>query len=86
MPEIGRFFGIIITIYYNDHDPPHFPVRYGANRARFGVAGLEMIDGDIGPRAQRLVREWAELHQGELRQDWEFARTNRPLNPIDPLE
>ncbi|MBI5864752.1 MAG: DUF4160 domain-containing protein [Planctomycetes bacterium] len=86
MPEISRFFGIVIAIFYNDHDPPHFLVRYGRSRAHFSIDTLDMIDGDLGPRAQRLVREWEMLHQEELRRDWELARAQQPLLPIAPLE
>ncbi len=86
MPEISRFFGIIVAMYYNDHDPPHFHVRYGSRKARFAIADLRMIDGDTGPRARGLVVEWASLHQDELHQEWELGRTRKPLFPIAPLE
>jgi hypothetical protein len=86
MPELSRFFGIVIAMYYNDHDPPHFHVRYGSCHARFALESLHMIDGDIGPRARGLVVEWASRHQPELQREWELARAGQPLFPIAPLE
>jgi hypothetical protein len=86
MPEICRFLGIIVAMYYDEHAPPHFHVRYGSQRARFAIDGLHMLDGDIGPRVRGLVVEWASRHQRELQADWERARDRKPLVPIDPLE
>jgi len=86
MPEISRFFGIIIAMYYNDHDPPHIHARYGSQKARFAIEGFSMMDGDLGTRARGLVVEWARLHQDELRRDWELAMAREPLFRIDPLE
>ena len=86
MPEISRFFGIVIAIFYNDHEPAHFHVRYGAKKARITIDDLRMLDGDIGARVRGLVVEWASQHQDELRQDWALARIRQPLLPIDPLE
>lgn len=86
MPEISRFFGIVITIYYNDHNPPHFHVRYGSQRARFAIGDLRMIDGAVSSRVRGLVVEWASQHQAELQTDWELAQSRQPLRPIDPLE
>jgi len=86
MPVISRFFGIIVAMYYNDHDPPHFHARYGSQRGRFAISDLRMIDGDLGPRVRGLVVEWASNHQDELRQDWELAQGRKPLVSIAPLE
>ena len=86
MPEISRFFGIVIAMYYNDHDPPHFHARYAAQKARFAIDDLRMIEGDLGTRARNLVVEWAELHQEELRREWELAQAREPLFKIEPLE
>ena len=73
-------------MYYNEHEPPHFHVRYGSQRARFAIDDLRMLDGDLGPRARGLVLEWAGLHQAELRQEWGLVQSRRPLFPIAPLE
>ena len=86
MPEISRFFGIVVDMFYSDHEPPHFHVRYGSQRARFAIDDLRMLDGDLGPRARVLVLEWAALHQAELGQEWELVQSRRPLFPIAPLE
>ena len=75
MPEISRFFGMIIAMFYDDHAPPHFHVRYGGQRAIIAIDTLGA-----------LVTEWAAQHQEELRQDWELARQHAPLHPIPPLE
>ncbi len=86
MPEVSRFFGIVVAIYYNDHPPPHFHARYGEQKAIVDIATFEMIEGGLSRRALDLVREWAGLHQAELEIDWELARRHQPLNPIPPLE
>ncbi|MUG97276.1 DUF4160 domain-containing protein [Scytonema sp. UIC 10036] len=86
MPEISRFFGIIITMYYNDHPPPHFHVRYNQQKAIVSIETLEILEGELTSRLFKLVLEWATLHQSELMADWELARDNQPLNKILPLE
>ncbi len=86
MPEISRFFGMVVTMFFNDHDPPHFHVRHGSRKGRFGINEINMIEGDLGPRAHNLILDLARLHQDELRKEWENARSQRPLFPIDPLE
>jgi hypothetical protein len=86
MPEISRFFGIIITMYYNDHPPPHFHVRYGQQKALIAIETLSILEGTLKPRTLGLVIEWASQHQFELMRDWELARQNAPLEDIEPLE
>ena len=86
MPEISRFFGIIITMYYNDHPPPHFHVRYGQQKALIAIETLSILEGTLKPRTLGLVIEWASQHQSELMRDWELARQNEPLEDIEPLE
>lgn len=86
MPEISRFFGIIIAIYYNDHVPAHFHVRYGSQRAIVEIETLTVIEGELSPRVRGLVAEWAALHRDELREDWTLATQHAPLKPIAPLE
>ena len=63
MPEIIRFFGIIIAMFYNDHAPPHFHARYGEQRAIIGIDSLTVLGGRLSPRVLGLVMEWASLHQ-----------------------
>ena len=86
MPEISRFFGIVVAMYYNDHAPPHFHVRYGGQRAIIDIATLDLREGQLSRRALALVKEWATLHQSELAADWDLARQQAPLNYIEPLE
>lgn len=86
MPEISRFFGIIITINYNDHNPPHFHVRYGNQKALVSIENLSIVEGKLTPRVLGLVVEWAALHQSELQNNWELARQQQPLQKIQPLD
>ncbi|MBE9174308.1 DUF4160 domain-containing protein [Synechocystis salina LEGE 06155] len=86
MPEISRFFGMIITINYNDHNPPHFHVRYGNQKALISIEKLSLIQGKLTPKALALVVEWGALHQAELQSNWELARQQQPLRKIQPLE
>lgn len=86
MPEISRFFGIIITMYYNDHAPPHFHVRYGEQRAIVNIETLAVMEGRLTPRVLGMVTEWAALHKSELVDDWTLARAQQPLQHISPLE
>jgi hypothetical protein len=86
MPEISRFLGIIITMYYNDHAPPHFHVRYGEKKAIVGIDPLRILEGRLTPRVFGFVMEWASMHQTELLEDWDLARRNSPLKSIEPLE
>lgn len=88
MPELSRFFGIIIRMYWEANTPhhrPHFHAYYQDDVAIYGVDQVELITGFLPRRQQRLVEAWAELHQEELREDWErLQRGRRPL-PIEPL-
>jgi hypothetical protein len=86
MPELARFFGIIISMYYNDHPPPHFHVRYGTQKAIIDIETLSVLAGELSPRVRGMVIEWATLYQAELLQNWELARQNMPLEKIIPLE
>lgn len=86
MPEISRFFGIIIAMFYNDHAPPHFHARYEEQRAIIGIDSLTLLGGHLSPRVLGLVMEWAALHQDELREDWRLAQRQAPLTAIAPLE
>jgi hypothetical protein len=85
MPEVSRFYGIVITINYDDHQPPHFNARYGGRRATLTPDGV-VLAGSLPPRALALVDAWAALHRDELLEDWERARQMVPLLPIAPLD
>lgn len=86
MPEISRFFGIVVAMYYNDHDPPHFHVRYGGQRAIVAIDDLRLLEGHLSPRALGLVVEWAAGHQAALTDNWNRAREMQQLSKIAPLE
>jgi hypothetical protein len=85
MPEISRFFGIVIRMFFNDHQPPHFHAEYGEYEALIEIETLAVCRGELPPRVLGLVFEWAMLHRNELRRDWELARSGHPLQPIAPL-
>lgn len=86
MPEICRFLGIIITMYFNEHNPPHFHARYGEHKAEIAIETLSIIAGRLPPRVLGLVMEWAALRRQELMEDWELARRQAELKRIEPLE
>ncbi|MGQ0552723.1 MAG: DUF4160 domain-containing protein [Planctomycetota bacterium] len=86
MPEISRFFGIVIEMYHRDHAPPHFHAVYGSYSASFEIATGVIVSGSFPPRAYRLVGEWLSLHRAELLENWRLARGLKPLHRIDPLE
>ena len=86
MPEICRFYGIIIAMFYDEHNPPHFHARYGDYKVSIDIRSLSVLEGKFPPRALGLVIEWASLHQEELMKDWYLAEQKRALNKINPLE
>jgi uncharacterized protein DUF4160 len=86
MPELSRFFGIVIRMFYNDHDPAHFHAIYGEHEALIEVETLSVFRGSLPRRALALVLEWAALHRAELREDWRRARNGESLNEIEPLD
>ena len=85
MPEICRFLGIVISIHYNDHEPPHFHAKYGEYEAVVLIHG-GVIEGRFPRRATRLVLEWYEMHESELMENWALARQRKALKRIEPLE
>lgn len=85
MPEVSRFFGIVIQMYAEDHLPPHFHARQGGKEVVVAIDSLAIIRGRLSPRAHALVVEWAALHADELRADWQLAQAGLPLNRIAPL-
>ena len=86
MPEICCFFGIVVTMYYNDHAPSHFHVRYGEQKATVGIESLTILQGWLSPRTMGMVVEWAALRRQELRDDWDLAPRQEPLRKVKPLE
>jgi len=85
VPEIFRFLGIVITMYFNDHDPPHFHARYEESRALIGIEPLELREGQLPPRVLGLVIEWGKMHQAELMQNWTTLAKEGIFRRIAPL-
>ncbi len=73
-------------MYYSDHEPPHFHVRYAGQKALIAIETLALLSGHLSPRALGLVTEWAAMHRQELMEDWNLARAEEQLRPIPPLE
>ena len=85
MPEISRFYGIIVQMFYADHNPPHFHVEYGEYKAVIDFQN-EVVNGYMPNRALKLIFEWMEIHKDELLEDLELAVKGQPLNTIEPLK
>jgi len=79
-------FGIVITMYYNDHSPPHFHARQGGHHIRIDIESGEVMSGSFPRRAQTYVLEWLDLHRAELMEDWYLAQARKPLRKIEPLQ
>ena len=86
MPELSRFFGVVIKMYFDDHNPPHFHAEYGEYEALIDVNTLAVIAGRLPSRALGMVIEWASMYQGELRGEWEKAKNMESLGKISPLK
>jgi hypothetical protein len=85
MPEISLFFGIRVTMYYEDHQPPHFHAAYNGQKVLIDIMKGRVLRGAFPARQLKFVLAWCEIHQDELMQDWELAKDNLPLNKIAPL-
>ena len=86
MPEISRFLGIVIKMFVDDHNPPHFHAIYGDSDALIDIKRLSLFAGKLPPRVLGLVIEWATLHQAELLEDWNLSQNHQPLSRIEPLQ
>jgi len=85
MPELSRFFGIVVRMYYDDHQPPHVHIEHQGNKALLDFQG-NVLRGDLKSRtALRLAREWIDLHVAELEQDWALVRAGHEARKIEPL-
>lgn len=86
MPEISRFFGIIIRMFYDEHNPPHLHAEYQDRKVLLDFNG-NVLRGALDSRtALRLIREWIDLHVSELNENWELARAGKEIKPIAPLD
>jgi hypothetical protein len=86
LPEISRFLGIIIAMFYNDHVPLHFHAKYGDFEVVIAIDSGAVVEGRLPPRVLGLVQEWREYHRTELAEDWNLARERKSLKRIKPLE
>ena len=86
MPEISRFYGIVISMYYDDHNPPHFHARHGGDRAAVEIPSLRVLEGKLPPRVLGLVVRWASQHQSELMDNWNETQNDRPPRRIPALQ
>ena len=88
MPRVSSFYGIVITMYHDEPHHggrPHFHAAYGGDEASIDIESLELIVGDLPPRARSLVFEWAAGHRAELHANWTRAREHQPLQKVEPL-
>ena len=85
MPELSRFLGIIVSMYFDDHSPQHFHVRYNDFRAVISISDLLLIEGTLPPRVFGLVIEWAGLHKKELLENWNMVKETGKYFKIEPL-
>ena len=86
MPEISRFFGIIIRMFFDEHNHPHIHAEHQGNKAVFDLSG-NITRGNLKSRtAIKLAREWIDLHFAELLEDWELAQAGKEIKRIDPLD
>ncbi|MDE2717819.1 MAG: DUF4160 domain-containing protein [Chloroflexota bacterium] len=86
MPEICRFYGIVIQMYFDDHAPPHFHARYGGSRAVVSIDPPILLRGDLPARARGMVIEWARIRRNDLLQAWELTQNRVSPGKIAPLE
>ena len=86
MPELCRFLGIVIFMNFNEHNPPHFHVEYSGYKGVIDIENIKLLNGSLPRRALNLVLDWTELHQEELRRNWELCMQNKTPIKIKPLE
>ena len=86
MPEISRFFGIVIRMFFFDHEPPHFHASYGGEEAQLRIDPVGLLGGELPPRVLALVIEWATLHHQDLMENWRRLHDDEPAQRIAPLE
>jgi len=85
MPTLSKFYGIVVFMNYNDHNPPHFHARYQDQEIIVEIE-TSLVEGRMSKRALRMVFEWLDLHQAELLDNWELARQRKALREIQPLQ
>lgn len=86
MPIISMFFGIIIRMFYNEHEPPHFHAEYQGQRGTFDLSGYMRVGNIQSKTALRLIKEWTLLHRAEIETNWQRMKVGQPLEGIEPLQ
>uniref|UniRef100_I2PWN2 Transcriptional regulator n=1 Tax=Desulfovibrio sp. U5L TaxID=596152 RepID=I2PWN2_9BACT len=86
MPVLSVFFGIVVTMYWREHNPPHFHAAYGEAEAIVSIETLEVLRGSLPRRALAMVLEWAAEHRAELMENWQLCQAFSSPQPIAPLE
>jgi len=86
VPRLSEFYGIVIYMYWEDHQPPHFHAIYGEFEALVSIDDGSFVRGELPRAAGRLVREWIDIHRDELAANWQRAQVPEPLVPIEPLQ
>jgi hypothetical protein len=86
MPEISRFLGIKIKMFYNEHNPPHFHAFYGDFKATFSIYTGQMIEGDFPSKQQIFIAAWTLMHLDELMNNWNSLMEGSEISKIKPLE
>jgi hypothetical protein len=86
LPTICIFYGIVIRMYFRDHDPPHFHATYGEHEALVSIQGAVILNGKLPAHTARLVKDWAMARQAQLRDNWQRARAGEPLEKIAGLD
>jgi hypothetical protein len=85
MPTVSLFYGIKITMNWDEHNPPHFHVEYAEYEASISIQDCIVDKGYLPNKQLKLVLAWCEIHKDELMQNWELAKAGKPLNAINPL-
>ena len=85
MPAISIFFGIVIRMFYNDHEPVHFHAEYQGQRGKFDLTGRMVAGNILSKTALHLIRQWAKLHAAEIAANWQRMKAGKPLETIEPL-
>ena len=86
MPTLSIFFGIVIHMYWSDHNPPHFHALYAEHEALIDIRNPSVLRGSLPKRALAMVLEWTQEHQEELLAAWDLASRGEPVGRIDPLQ
>ena len=86
MPEISRFYGIIIRIFYDDHSPPHFHAFYGKKEGLYSIEKAEKLAGEIPAKQDKIIKKWARQYRKELLDSWNMAKDKTPPKKVPPAK